>query len=149
MGRDDGQSLWKIVKSSSKKIINLSRSRGIQAIMTHSFEHFILVRAKERKTGWNIDKIYIKFQLIKDYVHANNKVFIFCIKNCEFWDWVGLEYISQHNPHSHHNLNINIVLVICTVASIYEWMNMWSVVIGYKRISLINMHESSLLKSWL
>ena len=98
----------------------------------------------EKKMDDILTQIYIKFQLIKEYLHANNWVSIFCIKNCEFmqrfdgteiffniakgiffllltlnysWSLNIVQMANTHNvkhasaerPHSHHNLNINIV----------------------------------------
>ena len=50
-----------------------------------------------------LTQIYITFQLINDYLHVNNQVSIFCIKNCEFRDWVGLKCIFS---------NIAIIIII-------------------------------------
>ena len=56
-------------------------------------ECFLPSEAKREKN----DEILTK--IINAYLHATNHVSIFCIKNCELRDWMGLKYIFNTHVH--------------------------------------------------
>ena len=83
----------KFPKENYKLITEEGCGRGVDSTISDSFEHFLLSEPRGEKMDEILTQIYIKFQLIKDYLHANNRVSIFCIMNREFRHWVGLKNI--------------------------------------------------------
>ena len=73
----------KFLKENCKLITKEGCVRGVQASMSDSFDHFLLSRSRREKMDEILTQMYLKFQLIKDYLHANSQVSIFCIQNCK------------------------------------------------------------------
>ena len=71
----------KFLKENYKLITEEGCERDVQATTTYSFEHFLQCGPRRAKIDEIRTQISIKFQLIKNYLHANNKVSIFYVTN--------------------------------------------------------------------